>query len=151
MPLFKPKPQINVEIIHKNGDSTIKKAPIEQNKVIIRKGRRGKGGLAWTPTFNKDSIIETKKRFLLFFSRATQKRVVVLDGAAKCITFKHDDPQLNGLTFADLQNMSDLESIRRSGQVKIKHEMPLVFWLLVGLTALGLFFQVIQMGGLKPV
>jgi len=146
------KPTILVEIIHQNSDSTFKKCPIEENKVIIQKGKRGRGGIEWAPTFDKGCIIEPKKRFLFFFTKKLPKRLMVLKGSQKCIDFEtKPDPNLHGLSFRDLEKLSDLEVIKRSGEVKIKHELPLVFWVLVLVGVANLVFQFIGMQGIRFV
>jgi len=147
-----PKPKIKVEIIHENGDSTFKKCELEENKVIIQKRRRGRGGVEWAPTFNRGCIVEPKKRFLCFWTRKQPKRLTVLEGAQNCIDFQaNPDPELNGLKFRDLEKLTDLEVIKRSGEVKIKHELPLVFWVLVLVGGLNLVFQFLQMRGMRLV
>ena len=146
------KPKILVEIVHKNGDSTFKEALIEENRVIIQKGKRGRGGIEWAPTFHKGCKLEPKKRFLFFFTRKQPKRLMVLEGSQKCIDFEAEpDPELNGLGFRDLEKLSDLEVIKRSGQVKIKHELPLVFWILVLVGVANLVFQFLIMRGIRLV
>lgn len=143
--LFKPK--IMVEIIYKNLDIIKKKCKITENKVQIRKGRRGHGGIAWNPIFTKESILEVKSRFLLFFKR-TQKKLMVLDGAEKCLEFNEKNVDLHGLNRQSLEELANLEVIRRSGQVRIKHELPFIFWLLVALSAGALVLQIMQMRGI---
>jgi len=147
-----PKPKIKVEIIHENGESTFKKCEIEQNKVVIEKRKRGRGGVEWAPTFDRGCIVQPKKRFLFFWTKTLPKRLTVLEGTQKCINFQGEpDPKLDGVTFRDLEKLTDLEVIKRSGEVKIKHELPLVFWVLVLVGVANLVFQFLQMRGMRIV
>jgi len=146
--LFTPK--ILVEIIHKNLDSSKKKCKIIENKVQIQKGSKGRGKIGWTPTFTKDSILEMKSKPLLYLKlrTLTQKKLMVLEGSEKCLDFiENKDVELNGLTRQSLKELSDLEVIKRSGDVRVKHELPFVFWLLVALGAGVLILQIMQMRG----
>lgn len=140
-------PKIQVEIIHKNLDLSKKKCKIKENKVIIEKGSRGRGKIAWTPSFTKESILEVKESFLKFFTK-TRKRLMILEGAEECLEF-HDDGSLdlNGLNRQTLEQLINMEVIKRSGEVTIRHEFSIVFWLLLALTAGGLILQIMQMRG----
>lgn len=122
-----------MEIIYNNGDSKVKKYQIEENKVVIRKAKRGAGNPAWSPTFNKGCIIE-KKTGHLFWKRK-QKRLIVLDAASECVDFSKEPIDVPTWSRKDMERFSNAEALRRSGQVKIKHELPLVFWLLLAMAA----------------
>ena len=124
--MFK-KPKINVEILYENNDTKTVRKPIKENKVIIRKGHKGRGLTSWTPVFSKGCIIERESGSFPF--KKKRKTLVVKDGSEHCVDFTcTPDPDLKGLTRNDVEEMANLDSIRKSGAMKIKHELPFVFW-----------------------
>ena len=131
-------PKIKVEIVYENGDSHIKKYPIFGNKVIIEPAKRGRGGKGWSPTFERGSIIEKKTRKLIF--KVTEKRLMIKEGSDKCVNFASKQNEVNIPTWdrKASQDFFDVAVLRQSGDVKIKHELPLVFWLLLVLGIINL-------------
>jgi len=143
-------PSLLVEILYTNRESTFKKCKIQENMIIIEKPKKGRGHAGWRPRFTPDCIIEPYKTFLRFWKRKQQKKVMVLDGAQECISFKNpSNPELNGLTRTHINEFAELEVIKRSGDVKIKHEFPFIVWLF-GIGAFGslimLVFMIWKMG-----
>lgn len=134
--LFTPK--IKVEIVYKNGDTHIKKCKIEGNRVIIEPTKRGRGGKGWSPTFNRASIIERKGRKFIF--KVKEKRLMVIEGSEKCVNFPPDQKEADIPLWdrKQCQNFFDVSVLRQSGDVKIKHELPFVFWLLAILGIINL-------------
>jgi len=118
--------------------------------VEIRKGSKGRGKLGWNPTFTKESILEHKFKPWLYLKlrTLTQKKLMVLQGAEKCLEFHDNKVDLNGLNRQTLEDLINMEVIKRSGEVRIKHELPFVFWLLVALGAGVLILQIMQMRGI---
>jgi len=139
--LFTPK--IKVEIVYKNGDSSIKNYKIMGNRVIIKPTKRGRGGKGWSPTFERGCIIERKARKFIF--KVREKRLMVMEGSEKCVNFSPDQKELNVPLWDrnQCQDFFDVAVLKQSGDVKIKHELPFVFWLLVvlGLINLGLMMR----------
>ena len=140
MKLFKPK--ILVEIlkgppIHK----VKKKCPIVENKVIIEPAKRGrKGHGAWEVPLRSDAIIYDGR----FFKRP---KIMVMDGANEPIRFsweKSDDkfadpkPKVN-LGRIDVLRIFLAEVINRAGNIKVKYELPVLFWLMFGIQLVSVF------------
>lgn len=142
-------PRLNVEIIYKTGDSRIKKCQIAGNRVIIEQKRRGRGGKGWSPTFDKACIIERKTRKLIF--KRVEKRLMVMEGAEKCVNFAPTQKAVNIPTFdrKECQEFFDVSVLRQSGDVKIKHELPFVFWLLAVLGLINLVLMIRAMGFIR--
>ena len=135
MKLFKPK--ILVEIlkgppIHK----VKKKCPIVENKVIIEPAKRGrKGHGAWEVPLRSDAIIYDGR----FFKRP---RIMVMDGADEPIRFSWDGiektPNVN-LGRVDVRRIFEAEVVEKAGTVKVKYEMPVLFWLILGIQLVSVF------------
>jgi len=135
MKLFKPK--ILVEIlkgppIHK----VKKKCPIVENKVIIEPAKRGrKGHGAWEVPLRSDAIIYDGR----FFKRP---RIMVMDGADEPIRFSWDGiekkPNVN-LGRIDVRRIFEAEVVEKAGTVKVKYEMPVLFWLILGIQLVSVF------------
>jgi len=135
MKLFKPK--ILVEIlkgppIHK----VKKKCPIVENKVIIEPAKRGrKGHGAWEVPLRSDAIIYDGR----FFKRP---RIMVMDGADEPIRFSWDriekKPNVN-LGRSDVKRIFEAEVVEKAGTVKVKYEMPVLFWLILGIQLVSVF------------
>jgi len=133
--LFKPK--ILVEIlkgppIHK----VKKKCPIVENKVIIEPAKRGrKGHGAWEVPLRSDAIIYDGR----FFKRP---RIMVMDGADEPIRFSWDGiekkPNVN-LGRIDVRRIFEAEVVEKAGTVKVKYEMPVLFWLILGIQLVSVF------------
>jgi len=140
------KPKIKVGIINQNGDISYKKYPIEGERVVIKPKKRGRGGLGWTPKFTKGCIItETKGKIF----KNQQQRLMVIKNAESCIDFSKtpvDPPVWDRETW---QEIWDQEVIRRSGEVKIKHELPLIFWILFLLGAINAVLALAEFGGIR--
>jgi len=77
------KDKIRVEIIGPGGMHA-KNYVIEENTVIIRKGRRGSGGASYKPEFTRDCLIEYKTGIWPF--RKLRKKLMLFDGGDKCIS-----------------------------------------------------------------
>jgi len=125
--LFKPK--IKVEIlkgppIHK----VKKKCPIVENKVIIEPAKRGrKGHSAWIVPLRSDAIIYDG----WFFKKP---KIMVMDGADEPITFSWGNPKPEyNLGRIDVRRIFEAEVIEKARSIKIKYEMPTLFWLMLGI------------------
>ena len=142
--LFNPK--IKVEIVYKNGDTRIKRCKIAGNRVVIEAKKRGRGGKGWSPTFNRACIIERKVRKLIF--KLTEKRLMVMEGSEKCVNFAPKQKKLDIPLWdrQQCQDFFDVSVLRQSGDVKIKHELPFVFWLLAVLGIINLILMIRAMG-----
>jgi len=123
------KPKILVEIIHENNVITRKKCPINGNTVIINKGRAGHFG--WCPQFSKDSLL-LEPRFFSF-----RQKLIVRENAEKCLEFKEKETELPYWDKYALRKFMEAEVASKLGNVKIKHELPLVFWLLIACSILN--------------
>lgn len=145
------KPKISVEIVHYDGSSSFVKRRIKEWKVIIDSGKRGFEGKAWEPAFSRGCIIDRKSKILGLITRSS-KKLVVLEGAEHCVDWTvTPDPNLHNITRDDMLTLARLDSIRRSGALKIKHELPLVFWLLVLIGIVTLGIQFMQISGIRFV
>jgi len=138
------KPKILVEIVHENNVILKKKCPIDGNTVIIEEPKKGiKSG--WTPEFTKDSILIEPKRF----GRIKQK-LIVRENAEKCLEFSEGTDLPSWDKFA-LRRFVQAEVATRLGNVKIKHELPLIFWLLLGCTIINSLLTLALMKGIRIV
>ena len=139
-------PKIKVEIVYKNGDTRVKKCRIAGNRVVIEAKKRGRGGKGWSPTFNRACIIERKARKLIF--KVTEKRLMIMEGSEKCVNFAPNQKQLDVPLWdrKNCQDFFDVSVLRQSGDVKIKHELPFVFWLLAVLGIINLVLMIRAMG-----
>lgn len=142
--LFTPK--IKVEIVYKNGDSRINKYKIVGNRVVIEPTKRGRGGKGWSPTFHRGCIIERKGRKFIF--KVTEKRLMVEEGSENCINFSPQQKEADVPLWdrKQCQDFFDVAVLKQSGDVKIKHELPFVFWLLVVLGMINLGLMIRSMG-----
>lgn len=143
---FGKKPKIKVEIIGLDGISTSKKAERQLGHVTLRKENKRTEEPEWSPKFkNKNIILERKGRI---FKRFIPKLVVYEDGE-ECIDFNPELKETNIPTWdrRTIERYLKSEAIKRSGEVKIKHELPFIFWLMFMLILVNLMFQFMNMAG----
>ena len=132
------KPKILVEIIHKNNQITRKKCPIDEDRVIIEPPKRGRGGAGWQPKFYHDSILKEVKGWWKF--KKIIEKVQVIEGSNECIRFSiNDDYAEVNLGRRDLKRFAQAEILHLLRYIKAKIELPLAFWLVVGLVFVNLF------------
>jgi len=81
--LFEPK--ILVEIIGEAGIKSRKKYPIEGDKILIRKGKRGRGNPAYKPSFDKNCILPYTIGWGPF--KRHREKLLLIDGANDCVSF----------------------------------------------------------------
>jgi len=135
MKLFKPK--ILVEILKGPPIHIVrKKCPIRENKVIIEPAKRGrKGHGAWEVPLHSDAIIHDGRLF-------KKPKIMVMDGADEPIRFSWDkvekQPNVN-LGRIDVRRIFEAEVVEKAGTVKVKYEMPVLFWLILGIQLVGVF------------
>jgi len=135
MKLFKPK--ILVEILKGPPIHVVrKKCPIQENKVIIEPAKRGrKGHGAWEVPLHSDAIIHDGRLF-------KKPKIMVMDGADEPIRFSWDKvekkPNVN-LGRIDVRRIFEAEVVEKAGTVKVKYEMPVLFWLILGIQLVSVF------------
>ena len=135
MKLFKPK--ILVEILKGPPIHVVrKKCPIRENKVIIEPAKRGrKGHGTWEVPLHSDAIIHDGRLF-------KKPKIMVMDGADEPIRFSWDKvekkPNVN-LGRIDVRRIFEAEVVEKAGTVKVKYEMPVLFWLILGIQLVSVF------------
>lgn len=133
--MFEPK--ILVEIIGESGIKKRKKYPIEANKVVIRKAKRGRGNPAYKPSFDKNCILPYDVGWGPFKRR--KEKLVLIEDANRCVSFKFEKGKATiGMPTWDkdaLEKASEANVIKSAGASVQRIKIP-------ALVYVGLFMVV---------
>lgn len=127
--MFKQK--ILIERIYENQRSTKKKYPIEDGKIIIERGGKGKGKSKMCPPYDETRIITSG--FWIFKTR----RGMYPNNATELlpISAKWDDPHVDGKFIIETANQDIIE---KSGKTKKDTTMMETITVIMNLMILGL-------------
>jgi len=139
-------PKISVDIIEGNNVVIKKKCPYDGYTLIIEKPKRRSGQSGWTPVFSKDSILHYPKRF-----GKVQQKLIVRRNAERCLEFREDGEAIPSWDKYAVRRFVQAEVATKLGNVKIKHELPIVFWLLMALSFLNIVLTFMLLKGMRLV
>lgn len=132
--------KIRVDIIGENGITSTKKHKIKGNKVILRKGRRGKGGIGWKPSFTKDSLLPYKTGLWPF--KFLRQKLMVKQDASECVNFYgKEGVEVPEWSREELAKASTATVIKNAGVSTQKLLVPTFVYLLLGAI---LMFQLVM-------
>jgi len=120
------KPKIRGKGIKKR-----KKYPVENNKVLIEKPKiRGKGHSGWMPEFDKHCFLYYHTGIFPF--KRLKRKLMVMDGASKCIAFKgKDDVKVPVFDRKTAKTLFEAEVIQHAGASTQKVTVPIFVYLLL--------------------
>ena len=145
------KPKILVEIIGEEGIKSRKKYPVEGNKVVIRPARRGPGGTAYKPEFDKDCLLNYWSGWGPF--KRLKQKLLLIDGADRCVSFRTkpnegvvevEMPTFDRKTAEDLFKAN---VIKAAGSTLQKITVPISMYLLLGMVAVMNFIILLILTG----
>lgn len=147
--MFNRNPKIRTEIITMTGRILKKKLPYRQHKVIVKEARKGRGGAGYQPSFNKLCILEEDKGFWPF--KKTDKKLVLIDGAEKCIEF-HLDPKKTTIDIPrydreSAEKLFEASTIKNAGMTGSKIQIPTAFYVLSILPTILIFIVLLAVTG----
>ena len=92
--LFEKK--ILTEIITPQGIDK-RKLRVENNYIIVKKAKKGRGGAGYKAKFNKNCIInyDYKPLWPLPYPKWMRQKLMLIDGADKCISFRFEEDKLS--------------------------------------------------------
>lgn len=122
------EPKIIVEVYDQIGHKHTRKYPVEEHKVVFKKGHKGKGGAALKIPFSPDDVIPFKKGFP--FKRLHLK-LIYNEVAKQFINPRAKLPSDITLTWKDIEGYFQAQVIKAAGAVNPKIEIPMLLWLLV--------------------
>ena len=138
-------PKILVEIIDETGIKQKKKFPIESNKIVIRKGKKGPGNIAYKPSFDRDCLLNYQKGFGPF--KKLKQKLLLVEGADKCISFKfHKDTAKVDMPVWSRQSEQNLfraSVIKAAGATVQRLQIPVFVYILLFVTAALGFIQLL--------
>lgn len=143
--IFQKTPKITVEILGEAGIKTSKKFPIEGNTVVIRQPRKGPGGTAYKPTFDRTCLIPYSKGIWPF--KRINFKLMLKDGAKECISFFKeplDIPMWDRKTEEDLFKAN---VIKAAGATVQKLQVPTWLGILAFLTLVFSFVGMLFASG----
>lgn len=148
MRFFSGKPTILVDIIGENGVKSSKKYPIEENSVVIREAKRGRGPAAYKPTFDKDCLIYYTVGFWKF--KRLKVKLMLMESANSCVKFvgkRVDRPIWGRVTSEKLFEANVIKSAGASTQ-KLQIPMMLYVFLFV-ITAISFMTFLVVTGKVR--
>lgn len=136
------KPKILVEIIGPNGIKSRKKYPIEEDKVVIRQAKRGRGPPAYKASFNKDCIVPYWKGIWPF--KRLKQKLILMEGSDHCVTF-YDDYGVFVPSFdrSSSEKLFQANVIKSAGSTTTKVQVPLSLYLFLGVIAVMAFVNIL--------
>lgn len=146
--MFKPKtPKLLVEIIHETRRITKKKCSIDGKTVLIEP-KRGRRKTGWCPSYESDGIFEEQYGWGPF--KRWRKKLLVRENAEECASLsKKGKLDIPSWDKEAIRRFISAEIASRLGDVKIKHELPLVFWVIAGGTFLNLILLWMTLSGVR--
>lgn len=121
-----------VEIIGENGIKSRKKYRIENNRVMIDPPKkRGRGHSGWMPEFNRNCILYYHAWFLFF--RRLKCKLMVMEGASKCIEFKGKDVEVPVYDMEASKKHITANVIKSAGETTQKITIPVFVYVLLGI------------------
>lgn len=141
------KQKVLVEIIGEEGIKSRKKYPIEGDKVIIKKGKTGRGHAAYAPTFDRNCFVYYKAGLF----RTLQRKLILMEDAEKCVSFKDkDNVDLPSWDRPSLEHASEATVLKAAGASMQKIQIPVVLYILLFVSvALGIIQILLMTGRLK--
>lgn len=142
--MFSSTQKENVEIIAGNTRKKLKKYKIiEGNKLEIKKGKKGRGKVGYSPSFNpQTSFLYYRSKFGFL-----KRKLVLTSGAVKCWEFK-DQQILEELpTREGIKSYFEAKLLTHAGQSVQKVQVPILLYLLVGGVLLLQVFMFLQFMG----
>jgi len=132
-----------VEIIGAQGIKQRKKFKVDQDSVILRKGR-GRGITDWKPKFTRDNLLDYTVGVWPF--KRLKRKLMIREGASSFMDFSSNGTDhLPDLTLKDIENLADAKVIKNAGKTTQKVTVPLSLYVISLLTLCGvgvLFFYV---------
>lgn len=136
------KPKILVEIIGANGIKSRKKYPIEEDNVVIRPAKRGRGPPAYKASFDKDCIVPYWKGIWPF--KRLKHKLLLMEGATECVNFysftKVNVPTLDR---KGVEKLFEANVIKSAGATTTKVVVPLSLYLFLGVIAVMAFVNIL--------
>jgi len=120
-----------VEIIGENGIKKRKKYPIAKdgNKVVIEKATKGRGHAGWMPEFDRDCMLYYFSGIFPF--KRLKRKLMVMDGASKCIGFMGKDVQVPVYDREASKKFFKANVIKSAGETAHKVTVPIFVYLLL--------------------
>ena len=137
------KPKIKVDVINEAGLKT-RKYPIEGNTIIIRAGKRGRGGAAYKAKYDKNCLLPYYTGFWPF--KRLKQKLMLIEGADECVSFHfmEDGVQVDKPTWNRdaLERADEASVIKAAGATFQKLKIPVLLYIalfmVVGLEFLNL-------------
>jgi len=123
-------PKIKVDVINESGLKT-KKYPVEGNHIIIREGKRGRGGAGYTPSFDRDCLVPYYVGFWPF--KHLKQKLMLIEGADKCVSFNftEEKAEVDTPTWSReaLEKASEATVIKAAGATFQKLKIPALLYI----------------------
>ena len=124
-----------VEIVGEYGIKKRKKFVVEGNKVVIEAPKvRGRGHSGWMPEFNKDCFLFYYVGFFPF--KRLKRKLMVMEGANKCIEFKGKDVQVPIYDREASKRHIKANVLQKAGESVQKVSVPIFVYLLLFITVM---------------
>jgi len=142
MPFKWFEPKILVEIIGENGIKSRKKYLVEDDKVMITRGRKGRGGAGWTPTFNRDCLLPYYVGIWPF--RRLKHKLMVIENHASCISFRAEGIDKSMIDFKEYFNAG---AMKNAGATLQSIKIPPFLYLMLGAVLIMGFINLLLVTG----
>lgn len=124
------KPKIKVDVINEAGLTT-RKYPIEGNNIVIRAAKRGRGGAAYTASFDKHCLLPYYVGFWPF--KQLKQKLMLIEGADECVSFDFTDKtdtktKMPTWTREALEKASEASVIKAAGATFQKMKIPTLLY-----------------------
>lgn len=131
--------KVLVEIIGKDGIIKKRKLPIEDGKIIIEPGRKGKGGAAIEAEYDESCRFFDIVGFPLF--RKLRRKFIIREGSLQCLSAKSDN--LPAWTIKELRRYFDASVMRNAGKYteEKKGILYLLLFIAIGLGVINLLLS----------
>jgi len=138
--------KILTEIIGKHGEIVKrKKFPVEDGTVLIRKGKRGPGGAAYKPKFNRNCLLWEKRGLIPF--KSYKPKLMLMEGADRCIEFNSDSVDIPMWDRKTEENLFKASVIKAAGATVQKIQIPFIFYILIFFGIILQFFTILILTG----
>lgn len=154
--MFNKREKITVEI-QENGLIIKKKDyPIKANKIIIRPDSKRDNKPEYAPTFTRDSVLSYKYKPLYPFPPSLwAKKVILINGASKCVDWITENKEeekrisvlLNQWDRESLEEVFDKGVIKNAGNINNKLDIPIMFYILLGIGSVLSFITLLAVTG----
>lgn len=148
-----------VEIIQQNGVSIFKKLKMKGNKVLItepklpKMGKPTRKSIGESAEFTTNSVIREKRGFFNILLNRKVDKVVMMEGADKCITYFNgnvNEADIPTVDKATIQRYADEAGIQIAGQAATKLELPMGFYFsIIIVMVLNVLVLLVASGRLK--